>query len=400
MELNQFARIGKGVISKCIGLQKNYTESFTKNIEILNEQKSMCENCPVHSLKRDLRSVGLTKEASQIHEKCRECSSSVWEPSYTIHTRYINEKNRYGYQLTLKLNAIKLLLLYHFLQPDENGFIKNVSIKALADKVGCTVATIHASNKTLADYNYCYTCNSGLYDHHINVYLPEYKNYHKTAAEGGRGYITMSSDMLLALLDICSLNPLRLNLKGILTIDNATCDKSGCTATVSYTRLRGFLPQYCKNNIIRKALEQNDSILDSTFTDKEVSFSIRKEFNQKHMRDSMKKENEARLIDFVSNMNDALEAANSATAPFEKEQLEDVLATMNIRKCHQYPALIIRLSDYSDLAALSLQYNLSIVRTVIIQIYNHYTAKHQTVENFGALARTLIRNNSYSQIAC
>ena len=122
MELNNFARIGKGVISKSIGLQNNYKEVFSKNGEVLNEQKSMCRDCPVHKLKEELRLLGLTEEASQIHEKCRECSSSVWESSYTIHTRYVNEKNRYGYQPTLKANAIKLFLLYHFLQPDGNGF--------------------------------------------------------------------------------------------------------------------------------------------------------------------------------------------------------------------------------------------------------------------------------------
>ena len=31
-----------------------------------------------------------------------------------------------------------------------------------------------------------------IHDRCINIFLPEYKDYHKTAAEGGRGYITMS----------------------------------------------------------------------------------------------------------------------------------------------------------------------------------------------------------------
>lgn len=401
MELNNFARIGKGVITKSIGLQKNYIEVVSKEADVLNEQKSMCEGCPVHRLKEDLRSLGLTEEADRIHAKCRECSSSVWEASYTIHTRYINEKNKYGYQPTLKANAIKLFLLYHFLQPDGNGFIKNVSIKALADRIGCTVATIYASNKALADYNYCYTCDSGLLDRHINVYLPEYKNYHKSAAEGGRGYITLSSDMFLALLGIHSLNSLRLNLKGILEVDNASVSsgRNSNTATTSFTRLRGFLPQYCKNNIIRKALEQEDSILESSFSDKSVSFSIPDKFSRENLREAMKKDNESSLIHFVEDMNDVIEAADNAAVPFEKEQFDEILTTMNIRKRPKYPYLNLSLKDYSDLAALSLQYNLAIVRDAIVQIYNHYIANGLTVDSFGALARTLIRNSSYSQIA-
>ena len=72
---------------------------------------------------------------------------------------------------------------------------------------------------------------------------------------------------------------------------------------------------------------------------------------------------------------------------------------MNIRKRPKYPYLILKLEDYSDLAALSLQYNLAIVRDAIVQIYNHYIANGLTVDSFGALARTIIRNSSYSQIA-
>lgn len=397
MELNSFARIGKGVITKSIGLQKNYKEVFVRDADVLNELKSHCEGCPIHKLKEDLRLLGLDEEAAKIHAACSGCSSSVWEPSYSVH--YVNEKNRYGYQPTLKANAIRLFLLYHFLQPDENGFIKNVSKKELAETLGCTVATINASNQTLAEYSYCYVCNSGLYDHHINVYLPEYKDYHKTAAEGGRGYITMSSDLLLKLIGIRALNPLRLNLKGILAIDNASTGKNSCTAETTYTQLRGFLPQYCKNNVIRRALEQDSSVLDSSFTDKVVSLSIRKEFNQKSMRDSMKKSNEASILQFVSDLNDAIEAANDAAGP-ERELLEEALATMDIRKRPEYPPLFLHLTDYSDLAALSLQYNLALVQSAIAQIYNHYISNHSTVESFGALARTLIRNGSCSRIAC
>ena len=55
MELNSFARIGKGVISKSIGLQKNYKEVITQNTDVLNERKSMCESCPIRKLKEDLR---------------------------------------------------------------------------------------------------------------------------------------------------------------------------------------------------------------------------------------------------------------------------------------------------------------------------------------------------------
>lgn len=397
MELNHFARIGKGVLSKSIGLQKNYIEVyFRDNSDKLNESKSGCYNCPIHQLKQHFLSLDLPDVAEQIQQQCKTCSTSVWEPSYTRNIRYINEKNRYGYQPTLKSNALKLLLLYHFLQPDANGFIKHVSIKALAAEIGCTTATVQASNKVLEDYNYCYVCDSGLYDNHINIFLPEYKNYHKTAAEGGRGYVTMSSDMLTDLIHISSLNTLRLNLKGILEVDNASYahaqNDTYSTVKTSYKQLRRFMPSYCKNNVIRKALEQNDCIFNLAFSDNDVSFTIHDKYAQKKMRNAMKEETKNNIIEFVDTINNVLETAQGVSDPNEKARITEILSTMHIEDSIKYPSLSLRISDYDDLAALALQYNLQLVHAAIVHIYNSYIAANHPVDKFGALARTVIRH--------
>lgn len=403
LELNQFARIGKGVLSKSIGLQKNYVEEYVQGQDILNETKSGCYNCPVFKAKQQLIALGFIDAAEQINNKCRNCSSSVWETSYIQRKRYINEKNMFGYQPTLKSNAIKLLLLYHFLQPDAHGFLKNINIKSLASTIGCTVATINACNKVLADYSYCYISNSGIYDNHINVYLTEYKNYHKTAAEGGRGYITMSSDMLMDLIGISSLNTLRLNLKGILEVDNVsysqTQNESYSTVDTTYKKLRDFLPAYCKNNVIRKALEKDDSIFDLTFHDKGVSFSIHEKYAQKKLRNAMMENTKENLINFVDNINEMVESLDNAIHPEEKTKIEEILSSLHISKMEKYPLLTLHLTDYEDLTSLALQYNLHIVHTAIIHIYNFYILNNRPVEKFGALARTVIRNMSISRAA-
>ena len=400
LELNQFARIGKGVISKSIGLQKNYTEVYRKGPDVLNECKSGCMGCPIYEHKQDFLALGINEPVDQLNTHCKTCSSAVWESSYQ-YIRYVNEKNRYGYQPTLKSYAIKLLLLYHFLQPDGNGFIKNACIKELAQTLGCTAATIQASNAVLREYGYCYI--SALYDHHFNVYLPEYKNYHKTAAEGGRGYITMSSEMLMDLIAIPALNTLRLNLKGILEVDNAsytrTSEDTYSTVTASFSKLRGFLPAYCKNNVIRKALEQDDSIFDLEFQDTGVSFSIHDKYAQKKMRDAMQEDVKATITEYVNDLNDIFKAADSAALPFEREQYKDLLSTMHIEASQKYPALLLNREDCSDLAGLAMQYNLQMVLMAISHIYNRYITAGEPVNNFGALARTIIRNSSYEKMA-
>lgn len=399
MELNSFARIGKGVLTKAIGLQKNYIEIYSKGPDVLNECKSNCHDCIIHQQKEELRALGLDAEADKIHCFCHTCPSSVWETAYTTGKKYMNEKNRYGYQPTLKSNTIKLLLLYHFLQPDGHGFIKDVCIKELAATIGCTTATIDACNGVLEDYGYCYFCNSGIHDRHINVFLPEYKDYHKTAAEGGRGYITMSKDMLLDLCNIESLNTLRLNLKGILEVDNASYSNAGSDTispvTSQYQRLRGFLPSYCKRNIIQKALEENDAIFDLTFDKQNVTFIIHEKYAQKKMRVKMLEDTKDILIDHVDHINTVLLEAASTEHPAEKDRLHAILSMLDVQPSEKYPTLCLKINDYEDLASLALQYNMRMVHMAISQIYNKYIIQNHPVDKIGALARTIIRNKSF-----
>ena len=58
--------------------------------------------------------------------------------------------------------------------------------------------------------------------------------------------------MLFDLCGIGNLNTLRLNIKGILEVDNASYSdvQSNMVSSVvsQYQRLRGFLPSYCKRN--------------------------------------------------------------------------------------------------------------------------------------------------------
>lgn len=399
MELNRFARIGKGVLTKAIGLQKNYVEVYSKGSDLLNESKSNCFTCSNYQKKEELKLLGMDKEAEQIHCSCHECPHSVWEPSYIIQKRYINEKNRYGYQPTLKSNAIKLFLLYHFLQPDGHGFIKDICIKDLAGTIGCTAATINACNDALRDYGYCYFSHSGIHDRYINILLPEYKNYHKTAAEGGRGYITMSDSMLFDLCGIGNLNTLRLNIKGILEVDNASYSdvQSNMVSSVvsQYQRLRGFLPSYCKRNVIQKALEQSDTIFDLSFDERNVTFSIKEKYAQKNMRKNMMENIKESLIDHVEHINTILEDAPGTEQPEEKERFDTILSMIGITPSSKYPCLCLTHSDYEDLSSLALQYNLHMVHMALNQIYNKYILKDRPIEKIGALARTIIRRKSF-----
>lgn len=403
MELNSYARIGKAVITKAIGLQKNYKEVYVKSEDKLNECKSRCYDCEIYKLKCQFSALGLTEVCDALQEQCRTCSQAVWETTYSTRIEYINEKNRYGYQPTLKANAIKLFITYHFLQPDALGFIKNVNIKELAESLKCTPATIRFSNEILSSYGYCCFCSCGIDDNHINVLLPDYKNYHKPASEGGRGYLNLSSDMLSELLSIEHLNTLRLTIKGILEVDNASIydvtNPNLTDVTSSFDKLRGFLPSYCKPNVIRKALEQGDAIFEYSFSDHSVTFSMKEEYSKKNMRDAMLLESEQAIKDHVDCLNDVLELADDKEFLAYDERTQALLTMFSIGSFSSYPALMLTNDDYFDLASMCVQYNMNMVKQAISCIYNDYIARHIPVDSFGALTRYYIRNMSVFNIS-
>lgn len=396
MELSNFARIGKGVITKSIGLQENYIEIYEKGGRKRDEEKSGCYSCPVYQAKCSMRDLGATDALDFLECQCGCCSQAVYTEEYKSTKKYINEKNQFGYQQTLKSCSIKLLLAYHFLQPDAYGMLKDVSIKDLAGLVGCTTATVKACNRVLAEYGYCCICNSGLYDNHINVILTEYKDYHKTAAEGGRGYITMSSSMMQKILGIKGLNALRLNLKGILEVDNASFRSTGdpemASATASYKKLKGFLPNYCKRNVIIKALQQDSSIFTFAYDDNIVTFNINREFAQKNMRGSMLANEEKEMKAYIESLNRTLSMAGKNYIKGADPLADARLSNFRIAIAGSYALLHLSDKDYKDLASMCVQYNRDMVQKAVITAYNDYAVHGKEIKNFGGIIRTIIRS--------
>ncbi len=395
MELSNFARIGKGVITKSIGLQENYIEVFEVAESKLDEEKSGCAGCPVCQAKCRMREDGVKEAVEILESKCRECPQAVYTETYTEKKKYINEKNQFGYQETLKSNAIKLLLAYHFLDPNAYGLIEDISIKELAELVGCTPATVRASNLTLSEYGYCCVCESGRYDGCINIILPEYRDYHKTAAEGGRGYITMSSGMMQKILGLQGVNTLRLNLKGILEVDSSSCrsteDPELASASATYKKLRGFLPGYCRRNVIIKALQKDSSIFSFDCSDKAVTFNISREFAQKNMRGAMLANEEAEIKSYIESLNQTLFMAGKTYIKGADPLADARLADYRIAAAGGYTLLALSDKDYKDLASMCVQYSRDMVRKAVITVYNDYTVHGTEIRNYGGIVRTVIR---------
>ncbi len=394
MELNYFARIGKGVITKLIGLQDKYIEVYVKKEKKRDEERSGCRSCPVYQAKCQMRDSGITGALEYMECQCAGCSQAVYTEFYTETKKYINEKNRFGYQQTLKSYPIKIFLILHFLMPDSHGLLMDVSIKELAGLAGCPTATVKAAVRRLSECGYIQTCESGRYDRHINILITEYRDYHKTAEEGGRGYITMSSGMLEKLLGIKGLNTLRLNLKGILEVDSAslqTGDPEMSSASATYKKLQGFLPKYCRRGVIISALGQDSSIFRFDCSDRAVTFNINPEFAQRNMRGSMLKSEEAAMREYIDSLNRTLLMAGNEYVRGADPLADASLSAFRIAEAEGYAPLRLNAKDYKDLASMCVQFSRDDVRKAVITAYNQYTARGKSIKNLGGMVRTIIR---------
>ena len=197
------------------------------------------------------------------------------------------------------------------------------------------------------------------------------------------------------ILGLQGVNTLRLNLKGILEIDSSSAssteDPELASATATYKKLRGFLPDYCKRNVIVRALQQDSSIFKCDFYERAVTFHTSREFVQKNMRSEMLKSEEAEMKSYIDTLNQTLSQAGrtylNGADPLADARLEDY----HIAMAGGYELLSLSEKDYKDLASMCVQYSRDMVRKAVISVYNDYTLHGTEIRNFGGIVRTVIR---------
>lgn len=385
--MTKYCKVGRAVLMRAIGLQKNYTEIISNSREVVDTEASGCNQCKWFSYKQVLH-PGDEMYAS-CEAACSSCPHKHMKTEYTYTRVYNNESNRYGYQPRLKTYAIKLFIAYHFMDKiDDFGLIRNVRVDELADILGCSVKTIHNNNELLSRYGYI--AYSKIDSNTINVLLPEYENYYKPASAGGRGYITLSDAIFQELKNIDSLNVLRLTMRGLLEYETSGAGSSGMEK--SYKELRRMLPAYCKRGIIQDASKKL-SLFIADVKDTVINFVIKPEYNAKYIKKQQltlyKKEIMDFSIDFtkeVSLINSGkYDAASSKYAGF----FEDTYIASD-----GYTKWAITPEQAEDLASLCIQFSYDIVIKALQSIYKTYRSVKAPIKNIGGLARRLITSES------
>lgn len=367
--MNTYANISKRLIVQALGRQGNYKEILTDKVDI---ESSGCLCCS-HYLKN--------RGQHDMEGACSTCPSK----QYMVEEKYINEKNRYRTDdsLRLKTNAIKLLLYIHFLNPDSNGIVKNINTKDIAEKLNVNHKTIWNNINLLCDYGYIYWCRS--YKGLINVLIQGYKEQKE---KYGSGYIVVNDEWMKHILKCNNVTTLRIMIRETMNIDNQnTTGYLFNTKETSYDRMRRYLPSYCKRFVIKEAMKKAEDIIAGVFEtsikDDVIRFTLKESCSAKKRREEQLKENEKIIREFLKEYNKNINL--SLTDRVEDERF----AYLN-NETRIVPAFSITGSETTNLAYLAISYGMEAVKNALYVVHRHYLSSGQEIRNIGGLVRTII----------
>lgn len=390
MKMEAYASIGKKVLKNAIGLQHNRKETIYVPIQKLDEKESGCFSCKQYFLKQSLQKNPDSPLYLTACSACESCPNRVNYNTYEEKTVYINEKNRYGmnrgYNITLKSNGLKLFILLHMFHPDRYGIIQNLNISDLQELLYCDRKTITTNLDKLKQYGYIeYVRPQRGY---ITVVLTDYESYFSPAKEGGRGYMTLSKELVMELIRIKDLNCLRLFLHQLIDSDSYSHTQKS-TFTKSYRELAGYLPGYYKPNHVRKGLTKglDSPIFRLDIQDASVSFRLNDAFDAKKIKDDIINTSRKEYTEYIEFLNDSFDQINSGQA--SPENLLPEIYYQDNRPGY-YKDYSVNQNIIRDLAKMTWQFSVYDIKDAIDYIYKNYILHNKPIDNYPGLVRTLI----------
>lgn len=385
--LNNFANIGKSVLIQSIGLQKNYSEIEESTTEVIDYSNTECMNCKWNAIIHNF------EPSSEIYKTamnaCISCSKKTVTQQTVYKKVYHNEKNRYGYKPMLKCNAIKLLLLMHFQNPDRFGIVKSIHLKEIADILCCDLKTVRSNLEILAQYQYISYSRLDTYEY--TICLNDYENYYLPANKGGRGFFVMSKELLLQLFAIQNLVSLRIHIRELIELDNLNIRTTFSAINKSYKDIKNALPSYCKPCVIRDAVSKHSGIFQITINESSIRFEIDEYYNAKLQKESCYNEYYAMFVKFMTDFNQIVPLVN--TNQLSDHSYAEFFKSGQVNTGQVYHLLSFTNVQLEDLAHIALQYSFQHVLDALAIVYQTYIMPERKIHNLGGLLQTIISSN-------
>lgn len=293
----------------------------------------------------------------------------------------------------LSKSAIKQYLFYYFIPHNELYERRNVSYKDIATYCDFSIPTVKANHRLLESVGLISPISASFGS--VSFTIVNEDALHKSKKDGGKGYVTISLDMLSSLLLINNVNELKVNLKSLKHVD-AKNSSFGKKVRFNKENLISMLPDYIKKskNKVNEILNSKSSLFKIHKGTLDTSnYETKKDIDDKYNRLFRDK-----IVDMFGLNNTAFSknyANLVAKSVYLAEngyqfQVDEILRNLEGEK-----EFII-----TDICNLIMQYGFNKVKSAIELMFDDYclfdeklSITDNEINNPGAFIRVLIRNN-------
>lgn len=347
-----------------------------------------------------------------------ELSIENGKPETSIAKQKHSEKDKYGEKERLSTAPLLFWMYLHYLSPDAEGLVRNVSILDAAKYLNLSAKGIRKAITKLSKEGYVYS--SEIIHNTVTVMLPDFKNYFKQKNQGGHGYLELSEENFLSIVAIASeriargtkekndkyqnksiINKIRIKIRSFIMCDHAQRQhkrnqKATTMVEKSIKQLLRFLPPYVYKKKMLEILECIRDTIAYTVHDDQIKMqAIVPDFNGVKARNSQIRMCSKEVKSRLNNINTALMLYDQSTDD-EKDASTlaeyDIYLTDTFECCHYHS---FTNDEIKDIAKLCLQYTEHVVFEAIGYMYSHFILLGRKVNNVGALLRTVITSYSF-----
>ena len=370
--LKDIATIGVERLIAILGYEDNYKEIiYIKGYDPVYCKKISCGMCS------ELEGQAMPEEekAKVLEFFCNDCPMA--DKKMAI---YHNEKNKYSSaEVLLSRSRLLHFVLLHYLC-DSYGIIKSVSCKDIADEIGVTVRTIKDNFKFFIDKGLLYATKRD--SDHYGLAIAGYRDYFKTKAEYGRGFLQITKEAFVILNKEKKINSIRLACRQFLEYSrvNINSDDNIKSAEFSYSKIKRFLPSYinCPKKINFIIKNSKIDVFDTEVRSNGIVFKLKPDFDSDAIRKDNIEKYKIKISEHIFKQGRIL-GNLLAGEPYDLRVITDIDVYID------------------DFVQMSLQYGLDLVLSGLNYLIE-YIIKNNYTGNYGGVVRNRIKELIYGKV--
>ena len=365
----------------------DFVNSFNNNFINNFKEKEFNPCNPTFNINTDVTFLGKDRA---INSDCSICDADI-EKYNSLN--YLETIFNIYKTTSLSKSAIKQYIFYHFIPYNNHYIRKDISYREIANYCNISVPTVKANHKILEDFGLIETIST--YYGKIDFKITDEANLHKSKKNGGKGYITMSIDILDHLFSFNNVNELKVELKKLLWVD-AKSSSIGKNIRFNKENLVNMLPNY-----IQKSKKAVNSIINSNlslFNIDRGGLNTLKYQSKNDIDTKFKQLFKDKVINIFGLNNTAFNKKYAdllAKSLYLKDNGYDFQEKETLRELELLKEITI-----NDICDLIMQYGFNKVKSAIEFMFDDYcyldnslNIADNEINNPGAFIRVVIRNN-------